>query len=245
MWRFIEPFGEHTWTRVAVVRLKNEKIEAVGPYKQEKVAIKQPYHIKVNLSGQLPEKLKNAKILIDGQIKTDTTEPIVRDESGAYFIKRFDMLAQRTTFKFKILYNDGTFPPRSQVWHEVNVLPEPKLVPLDNLPSPQITLYPPLYTDLPKERFLPAGMRNMEMYAGTKVRFRAKRRSPAEGVLVYIRPRTLPSSRPGARGWGSSILQDRRPAMRGIRVTASVNLEGDKSIMQAEFTPWIDGKYTS
>src|SRR5207249_3862691 len=109
-WRFVEPFGGHTWTQLAVYRLKNDKSDRVDAYKLEKVAIKQSYHIKVNLSGQLPPNLKQARVEVDGQIRTDSHETIERDAKSAYFIKKFDVSAQKQKFKFRIVYNDGAFP---------------------------------------------------------------------------------------------------------------------------------------
>jgi hypothetical protein len=246
--RFIEPFGEHTWTQVHVARIKNEKIEIVAANKPETVAIKQAYHIKVNLSGQLPEKLKTAKIEIDGQIRTDSTEPIIREDGAAYFIKRFDMSGQTKKFKYKIVYNDGAFPPRSGIWHEVEVKPEPRLVPLDNQPSPQITLLPPAYTDLPAEKHLPAGMSNMEMYAGTKVRFRAKADRPLKDAYLAFQTNS-PAVFPAALF--ASVLGQANPLAVAARAAAEqslwtripITLEDDKSVMTARFTPWLDGKY--
>lgn len=259
-WRFIEPFGQHTWTQMTVDRLKNDKRVRVDPYKQEKIAIKQPYHIQVNLTGQLPEKLKQARVEIDGQIRTDSHETILRADGAAYFIKRFDMAAQRQKFKFRIVYNDGAFPARAGTWHEVEVLPEPKLVALDNQPSPQITLYPPAYTDLPKERHLPAGMRNIELYAGTKVVYRARADRPLkEAWIAYhtTNPAVLPAAvfaaslgqldplqvAVAARAACENTLWSRIPVSLSHHEEDGSD-EKDKSVMSATFTPWIDGRYS-
>jgi len=247
-WRLAEPFGGHTWTQMVVERLKNNKIEIVDAYRHEKIATKQPYHIKVNLSGQLPERLKNAKVEIRGKIRTDSSEPIVRENGAAYFIKRFDMVNQKDEFEFRIVYNDGAFPPRTDQWHKVQVLPEPRLVALDNQPSPQITLYPPAYTEL-KTMLLPAGLKNVEAFAGTKVRLRAKADRPLTNAWIVYQP-TNPAL--FAAAWFAAAANQSDPYKLLARATAEnvvwtripVTLEDDASILSAEFTPWVDGKYS-
>jgi hypothetical protein len=243
LWRFLEPFGGHTWTQVSVQRLKNDKSDFVDAYKPERVAIKQAYHIKVNLTGQLPANLKQARVLMDGgQIRTDSNETIIRDNDTAYFIKKFDVSAKGQKFKFRIAYNDGAFPARHDVWHEVEVLPEPKLVDLDNQHSPQITLYPPEYTDLPK-RQLPAGVRNIEAYQGTKVVFRAKADRPLKEAWIVYQPANqavVPSLVFSALGQ-TNPLQTAAGAVPWARIP--VHLEDDGSVMSASFVPWLDGRY--
>ena len=59
------------------------------------------------------------------------------------------MTQQRGKFRFRLLANDGSYPPRPGSWQEVEVLPPPKLVDLEGHPSPQIELEVPAYTDLP------------------------------------------------------------------------------------------------
>ena len=234
---FIEPFGGHTWTQMAVYRIRNDKSDQVDAYKSEKIAIKQTYHIKVNLTGQLPANLKQARVEVDGQIHTDSSETIERADGAAYFVKKFDVSAKGQKFKFRIVYNDGAFPARTGVWHEVEVLPEPKLVALDNQPSPQITLFPPAYTDLP-ERRLPPGVRNMEMFQGTRVLLRAKADRPLKEAWLIYEPRQLGRS---SRRWSSApsgkpirCRSHRRRGRPWARIP--VSLEDDGSVM-SQFRP--------
>ncbi len=243
-WRFIEPFGGHTWTQMAVYRLKNDKSDRVDAYKPEKVAIKQSYHIKVNLTGQLPPNLKQARVEVDAQIRTDSNETITRDGESAYFIKKFNVLDQKQKFKFRIVYNDGAFPPRTGTWHEIEVLPEPRLVALDNLPSPQITLTPPAYTDL-KQRQLPPGVRNIDMFEGTKVTFRAKADRPLKEAWIVYQPAN-PAIVP-ALVFAGLGQQNPLPIAVGAVPWARipVHLEDDGSVMSATFVPplFMDGRY--
>ena len=246
--RLLEPFGGHTWTQLAVYRLKNNKEVPVDGFKEERIAIRQPYFIRVDLTGQLPEKLKQARIEIDGQIRTDSNEPIVRKDGAVYFEKRFDMSSNQP-FKFRIVYNDGTFPPRANSWHEVKVLPEPKLVDLDGQPSPQITLEPPVYTDLPREKRLLPGTRDMQLYAGTKVVYRAKADRPLTEAWLEYHP-THAAHAPAAVFAAALGQQDpiqvagRAVASQSVWSRIPVKLEGDGSLITANFTAYVDGRYS-
>src|SRR5207245_7698886 len=55
---------------------------------------------------------------------------------------------------------------------DVDVLPPPQLVPLDDRPSPQFHLVPPAYTDLPPVD-APDGASSVEAVAGTRITLRA------------------------------------------------------------------------
>ena len=64
-WRFVEPFGMHTWTQISVARQvpidlvdqpDDDRWKAVDPKERERIAKGQPYFIKVNLQGQMPRR---------------------------------------------------------------------------------------------------------------------------------------------------------------------------------------------
>jgi hypothetical protein len=244
--RFVEPFGGHTWTQMAVYRLKNDKSDRVDAFKPEKVAIKQSYQIKVNLTGQLPANLKQARVEVDAQIRTDSNETITREGDSAYFIKKFNVMDQKQKFKFRIVYNDGAFPPRTGTWHEIEVLPEPKLVALDNRPSPQIALTPPMYTDLPP-RQLPPGVRNLDMFEGTRVTYRAKADRPLKDAwLVYqpVNPTVIPGLVFCALG-NTDALQVAAGAVPWARIPVKLENQADSCVMAASFVPplCMDGRY--
>ncbi|HMF13082.1 MAG TPA: hypothetical protein VKE94_12280, partial [Gemmataceae bacterium] len=139
-WRFVEPFGMHTWTRITVARqaplemlehqAEEDKWKKIEPKEMDRIAKGRPYFIKVNLEGQMPRK-PEAKVEIRGTIRSEKTVPLQvgADNLSVSFTTAIDMTQQpQRFFEFRILANDGAFPPRSGTWHKVEVLPPPKLV---------------------------------------------------------------------------------------------------------------------
>ena len=171
--RFVEPFGMHTWTQITVVRHapprqnEDEKWKPMEPKVTDRIAKGQPYRIKVNLEGQMPRKAE-ARVQIQSQIKTDKTVPlIISDDKLSATFEMFIPIPQTDgpqTVKFKVLANDGAFPPRSGTWHEVKVLPPPKLV-----EPPHITVHLPKYTDLKSPIVLESGSGLVKVLAGSTI----------------------------------------------------------------------------
>jgi hypothetical protein len=205
-WRFVDPFGQHTWTQISVARSApadlmeaGDEWEGLDPSgrKKDRIAIGRPYFIRVQLSGQIP---KQARVEIDGNIRTDKLIKL-EDEKGNprdWFVTPIEMTQYDQTFKFRILANDGRFPPRGDQWHEVRVMPPPKLVPLDGKASPQIVIYPPAYTDLPPKALDP-GVKHLDVYAGSTVVLRAKADRPLKQAWIESRPENALRFRPPRR----------------------------------------------
>jgi hypothetical protein len=252
-WRFVEPFGMHTWTRITVARqaplgmLEQQDDEnlwkQIEPREVDRIAKGRPYFIKVNLEGQMPRK-PEAKVEVRGQIRSEKTVPLkVNDDKlSASFTTAIDMTQQPQDFEFRILANDGAFPPRSGTWHKVRVLPPPKLI-----EPPQITVYPPAYTDLKSPEILEPGAGLVKVYAGTTVVLRAQADRPLEQAWIEYRPeidKVLPASvltllgqtqplHAAAQAAGGNAVWGRIPAA----------LEGDGSTFQITFMPWVTGKF--
>ena len=133
-----EPFGGHTWTRLSV-HVQNVRRQADTPDQVLRVAVGQPFVVHATVDGIVPA---SAKLEVDGPAHTDKIIPIKRDPDSptGTFTAAIDMTQQRGTFRFRLLANDGSYPPRSGSWQEVEVLPPPKLIELDGHPSPQIEL---------------------------------------------------------------------------------------------------------
>lgn len=242
--RFLEPFGLHTWTQVAVHRsapaeaIDGENIlkwEPLDPseIKPDHIAIGRPYRIKVFLSGQIP---KQARVEILGKIRSDLSIPkLVPGEDGqsAYFVAQINMTQHYHKFRFRVVANDGAFPPRPGAWHEVAVMHKPKLIDLDGQPSPQITVYPPAYTDLPSPSPLLPGVKHLEVYAGSRAVFRAK----ADRPLVEAHIRYEPEDR---------ALWEAAQFLGGAIVPHKIHAEfdaADKSVFSIPLAPWISGRY--
>jgi hypothetical protein len=242
-WRLVEPFGMHTWTQVAVFRPapidandgdKEKHWEALDPKDTEKdrIAIGRPYIIKVLLTGQIP---KNARVEIDAKIRADL--PIAKltpgeDGQSAFFVTPINMTQQYQKFKFRVVANDGSFPPRAGAWHEVEVMHKPKLIDLDGKPSPQITIYPPAYTDLPSPVKLLAGTRHMEVYAGSRAVYRARADRPLTQALIRWQPEDPTILELAQIGAGAAVWDK-----------AVATLEEDKSVFSIPLIPCASGKY--
>ena len=173
-WRFVEPFGMHTWTQIKVVRHlparqnEDETWKPIEARTEDRIAKGQRYTIKVSLEGQMPRKAE-ARVEIMGQIKTDKTVPLKIEKDKATFETTIPLTDQPQEFKFKVIANDGTFPPRAGTWHVVKVLPPPRLV-----EPPQITVLPPAYADLKSPEILETGTGLVKVLAGTTVVLRAR-----------------------------------------------------------------------
>jgi hypothetical protein len=251
-WRLVEPFGPHTWTTVAVSRqaplemLEEEHWEALDSAKKDRIAIGRPYRIKVDIAGQIP---KHAKVEIEGQmIRSDKLiELKAGADKTASFEHYVDMTQQRQKFKFRVLANDGSFPPRTGSWHEVEVVPPPKLVDLDGQPSPQTALYPPLYTDLPRPLKLLPGTRDLEVMAGTNVVLRAKADRPLAQAWIEFQPDNAlaaPASVLSFFGQTGPLQAVAQAAIGNAvwgRIPAHLDKEG--SVLTVSFMPWVSGHY--
>lgn len=258
-WRFVEPFGEHTWTRISVAKQapldlldqqdedkKWDKLDPRGK-KNDVIAKGRPYFIRVNLEGQIPT---HAKVEIDGQIRSDKVIALKRDGpdgQSASFVTAIDMTQQYQKFRFRVLANDGAFPPRAGSWHLVEVLPPPGLVPLDGKPSPQITTYPPAYTDLSPKALEP-GTRTLDLIAGSQVRLRAKANRPLAQAWIEYRPEgalVTPAAALTLLGQTNTLTALAQAAgTSAVLGKVPARFEGDGSVFQIDFTPWITGSYT-
>jgi hypothetical protein len=253
-WRFVEPFGMHTWTRITVARqaplemleqqAEENKWKKIEANETDRIAKGRPYFIKVNLEGQMPRK-PEAKVEIRGTIRSEKTVPlqIGADKLSASFTTAIDMTQQpQRFFEFRILANDGAFPPRSGTWHKVEVRPPPKLV-----EPPQIIVYPPAYADLKSPEKLEVGTGLVKVYAGTTVVLRGQADRPLEQAWIEYRPeidKLIPASvltllgqtdplQAVAQAAGGNVVWGRIPA----------KLEGDGSTFQITFMPWVTGKF--
>jgi len=252
-WRFVEPFGPHTWTRISVARNHphdEEPWKDIDHRKADSIAVGQPYHIRIDLQGQMP-KNKQVKLEIvntENKIRADKSLEVKIDPETrtASVTTAIDMTQHYTKFKFRITANDGSFPPRVGGWQLVNVKLPPKLDLLDGTPSPHIQVTPPLYSDLPARKELP-GTRHLEVYEGTEVFLRAK----ADRPLVQAWLEYQPENKLIAPAAILSLLSTQNPlnviagamANDAILHNTAATLEQDKSIFHIRFNPSGVGKY--
>jgi hypothetical protein len=241
LWRFLEPFGDHSWTQVTIEGCPH------------RVAVGMPYVIKGQVEGIVPA---DAKIEVesrapedpDGLAKTDRlVVPIKQDAQAqaARFETALDMTQQRSKFRFRIRAYDAVYPPRG--WHEVEVVPPPQLAMLDGLPSPQIELHYPAYTDLPSPDKLSPGVQHVDAVAGTLVKLRAAVDRPIAKAWIEYRPDNpqaklaLALAPVGFAG----CLESYAATVGGHAVwgTIPAHIEADGMRLDVEFMPWVNGLY--
>ncbi len=229
--RLADPFGPHTWTELNL-----------GSCPQ-RVAQGRPYVLRGEVGGVIPGQVR---IEVEGSTRSDRNVPIKKDDHGSgSFLAALDMTQQRGRFRFRVLANDAAFP--RQGWHEVEVLPPPRLVMLDGLPSPQIELRYPAYTDLPSPHQLSPGTRHLEAVAGTHVTLRGAVDRPLGQAWIEFKP-DYSYVKPAA---ALAMLASRQPLEALVtagcghaawgRVPAE--LSDDGKLLTVRFIPWVSGSY--
>ena len=143
-------------------------------------------------------------------------KPQIGHRKGTFTVA-LDVSQKPLTFQYRVTGNDGTFPPKQGRWHVVDVLQPPSFAMLDGLPSPQITLVYPEYTQLPSPQKLSPGVRHLDMIQGTEVQFRAAVDRPLKEAWIEVRPTDVTvrdRQRPGAHrraGPAAAAVAGRRP----------------------------------
>jgi len=241
LWRFIEPFGDHSWTQITLEGCPH------------RVALGLPYVIKGRVDGIVPA---DAKIEVesrapedaDGLTKNDRMAvPIKQDAETptGKFETALDMTQQRSKFRFRVRAYDAVYPPRG--WHEVDVVPPPQLAMLDGLPSPQIELHYPAYTDLPSPEKLSPGIQHVDAVAGTLVKLRAAVDRPIARAWIEYRP-----DNPQAKlalalaplGY-AGCLERFAMTVGGHAVwgTIPARIDAEGMRLAVDFMPWVNGLY--
>jgi hypothetical protein len=250
-WRFVEPFGMHTWTQIKVVRHtpprqnENEQWKPVESKAADKIAKGQKYTIKVSLEGQMPRK-GEARVEIMGQIKSDQTKPlkIADDKLSATFETTIPLTDQE--IKFKVIANDGTFPARAGTWQVVKVLPPPRLA-----EPPLIKVYPPAYADLKSPEILEPGTGLVKVLAGSTIVLRGRAERELEQAWIEYLPendKLIDNTRLLAQLMFKETagpLVDLTTLAGSQQVTGlfPAKFDADKQGFEITFQPWVTGKY--
>src|SRR5262249_33380123 len=171
------PFGDHPWPGQTQITLEFP----------DKIGIGQPFAVKGELTGVIPE---HATLEFIGMTPSPQKFKIQEASDGkrGFLNAALDMTRQRTHFKFRVLANDAVSPRKEGSWHEVQVLPPPRLVALNTRPPQQWQLHSPAYTELESPRDLPAGSGNIDAVAGTRVTLRAATDRPIKEAWIEYRP---------------------------------------------------------
>ncbi len=244
--RLAEPFGEHTWTRIQLDDVPT------------RIAVGQPFPLTGSVEGIVPQQVRfeieGFNLRADKDSKGEfekRSEKIVplkidpQTHSGR-ISTALDMTQHKGKFRFRVLGNDGRFPV-NQAWHEVEVVPPPTFVDLRGRPSPQVTLFPPEYTDLPSPQPLSPGTRHLEFVLGTSVDFQAAvdRRLTAAWIdLKPLDPQLRMAPLLGVFGQPQPLeaasLLAMHHALSG-RIPAELDASGQ--VLRVGFQPWASGSY--
>jgi len=243
MLRFLDPYGDHSWTRLSM---------EASP---RRVALGSPFVLRGKLAGIIPDQAGiEVQSLTDpdrdraGDVekkwvaikKPDAKDPTARLEAA------LDMTQQRGKFRFRVVANDATYPRRGR-WHEVEVVLPPRLM------MHQCELRPPTYTGLASPDLLSPGRSNIEGFAGTEVLLRGAVDRPIDKAWIEYRGATrevashqllVATARLGGLAATNGIEQAAIDAGNhaGLgRIEAALTDNGQK--LSARFTPWLTGFY--
>ena len=211
---------------------------------------------------------EQATIELDGMLVSREVFKVVPEEGrSGRLTAPLDMSRQERDFRFRVRVNDAVDPPREGSWHRVTVSQPPRLVALNGLPSPQVHLRYPAYTDRPPQSLSP-GVGRMEAVAGTVATIRGATDRPICKVWVEHRPD--PAGSPGVLALLDNQEKDAdRPFPRtlaaaalgplGLRHPVEVlmlaagghaiwgrtdgNLSADGRKFTIQFMPWFSGAY--
>jgi hypothetical protein len=236
--RLANPYGENDWPRATQLALEF----------RNRIAIGQPFLIDGKVTGVVPGK---AVIEFEGlssnrEVKLYDINADAESKAGTFRAK-LDMTRQTRPFRFRVRANDATHPSREGAWHRIEVAQPPRLAPLNGLPSPQLELHFPDYTELPSPKREPPGIGVIQAVAGTNVILRAAADRPIAQASVSFRPTDsmvvswamlTPLGQPDplaalAAAVGGQAVWDRVPG----------TLEEDGQRFTIEFQPWVPGYY--
>lgn len=239
--RLTEPFGQHTWTRISLEDVPT------------RIAVGQPFPLHGQVEGIVPTQVRfeiEGKNPADGKYEKRSEKIVALKIDAAAHVGKIltalDVTQHKGNFRFRALGNDGRFPANKE-WHEVEVVPPPAFVDLNGRPSPQITLFPPEYTDLPSPQPLSPGTRHLEFVQGTTVVFQAAVDRPLSAAWIELRPldpqlRVTPLL--GLLGQSQALdaasLVAVQQALAG-RYPAALDATGQ--VLRVAFQPWVTGSY--
>ncbi len=236
--RLADPFGSHPWPT-------KTQVEILVPEFPIRIAKGDALDVKFAVRGVLAgPAILQVRVTDGGEF--EAVFPLALnndlDYPGAAVVEtRLDGARLANHFAIRILANDA-----DTGWHDITVVPPPRLVPLDGRPSPQIVAWRPAYTNVPSGS-LPDGAAVIEVPVGTRLQFQAATDVPlSAAVLTYIGDRSNVSR-------GASIIPvgHWHPlAALGLQqmaeqFTADIPLviSGDRTRIAVHFTPLLSGTY--
>jgi hypothetical protein len=229
--RLADPFGGHEWPRKTRLVLENPR---------QRIGRNEVFEVRAKVFGVIPQ---TATVLFrfEGFPPTEhLCEVVTQPDGSGHLATRLDSSRVHSTFYFHVRANDAVSPE-----YEIQVLPPPNLVSLDDKPSPQVRLFYPAYTRLASPEDLSPGMANIEAVTGTRVVLRARADRPLARAWVEYQPEVPAADLSGflaalgATDYLSALSLD--ACGRQVWQSVSGVLDEDRCTFTVEFMPRING----
>ena len=236
--RLTDPFGLHPWptkTRIEILSPANLPI---------RIPKGEPFELKFVVRGVIKDRATVTFHLNAGDEFEEQYPLAVGNDpnhaSAAVVSTKVDPNRLPNSFTFRVVSNDA-----DTEWQKVEVVPPPRLIPLDGRASPRFWIVPPAYTGLPS-RELPEGEvlafpvgSVVSMRAATDVRLSAAtlsfmgdktaiERTAPLAALGHLNPLAAAGSIPLAEAMGSDL---------------PLSLDASGRIVSATFSPSMTGSY--
>jgi hypothetical protein len=231
--RLADPFGGHDWPRLTQLEIEPPRT---------RIGRNEAFEVRGTVRGVVPPQ---ATILFFTEgFPPREHQCEIRPETNnvGHLATRLEPGWAQRSFSFQVRANDALSPK-----YDVQVLPPPSLVALDEKPSPQVRLFYPAYTGLPPESLSP-GTGTVEAVTGTRVLMRARADRPLARAWIEYRPE-MPFAdlsaflAPlGAGDLFSALALDQ--GGRAVWEEVPAALEGDHSVLSVSFTPRVNGTYS-
>jgi DNA repair exonuclease SbcCD ATPase subunit len=236
--RLLDPFGIHPWPTKTQVEIL---VPAESPTRIPKG---EDFELKFAVRGELPDRATLTIRMSFDEFQEDYPLTLGNDPNrpaAAVVSTRIEATRIPESFQFRITANDG-----ETSWQRVEVVPPPRLVPLEGRPSPQFRVSPPAYTGLPSSN-LPDGSGVIEIPVGSVVQLRAATDTPLSAAsLAYRGDTTLFDSVSGLAALGHlNALSGMAAQLLASAIGTDIPLALDPGgqVLSGTFVPSVSGLY--
>jgi hypothetical protein len=237
--RLADPFGQHAWPT-------KTRIEVLLPVSSPaRIPKGERFDLKFAVRGVMPDRAAVLIRLGYDEFREEYPLPVGNDPNypgAAVVTTQIDAARIPESFQFQITANDCETD-----WQRVEVVPPPRLIPLDGRPSPQFHVTPPAYTHLPAGQ-LPDGAGVIEIPVGSVLRLRAATDIPLAAASLSYRGDTSTLSNSS----GLVCLGHLNPLVAlGTQLLAAeigndipLTLDTTGQVLSGTFAPSISGQYS-
>lgn len=167
--RLFDPYGHHPWPTKTQLTVTAADAMARG----------EPFEIRAKLGGTWPDRL-NLMLSLDRAAATEQSYGLNADTTELTI--RLEPARVPRSFRYRLTAGDA-----GTDWRTVTVTVPPELAPLDGLPSPQVRLTYPKYTDL-SGHDPPHGTGSVEAVFGTILHIRCGVDRPIHSATLQWQP---------------------------------------------------------